>query len=126
MVFIFIFATAGLLIWAAIKPWVEKWVDVSILDGMFRIRTPADIWLYRVRENEEAIYQCRVRVIAELEVMDRFSVHKKADVFSIQRWRHGLDAHFGSDYERCITASCLQLSLAARCVGQSIRAFHRY
>ena len=29
VVFIFIFATAGLLIWAAIKPWVGKWVDVS-------------------------------------------------------------------------------------------------
>lgn len=27
VVFIFIFATAGLLIWAAIKPWVGKWVD---------------------------------------------------------------------------------------------------
>ena len=29
VVFIFIFATAGLLIWAAIKPWVGKLVDVS-------------------------------------------------------------------------------------------------
>lgn len=29
VVFIFIFATAGLLIWAALKPWVEKWVEVS-------------------------------------------------------------------------------------------------
>lgn len=29
MVFIFIFATAGLLIWAAAKPWVGKWVEVS-------------------------------------------------------------------------------------------------
>lgn len=27
VVFIFIFATAGLLIWAAIKPWVGKWAD---------------------------------------------------------------------------------------------------
>ncbi|CAF9921125.1 hypothetical protein IMSHALPRED_005089 [Imshaugia aleurites] len=27
VVFIFIFATAGLLMWAAIKPWVGKWVD---------------------------------------------------------------------------------------------------
>lgn len=29
VVFIFIFATSGLLIWAAMKPWVGKWVDVS-------------------------------------------------------------------------------------------------
>lgn len=29
VVFIFIFATAGLLIFAAVQPWVEKWVEVS-------------------------------------------------------------------------------------------------
>ena len=28
VVLIFIFATAGLLIWAAVKPWVGKWVEV--------------------------------------------------------------------------------------------------
>ncbi|KAL8831708.1 MAG: hypothetical protein Q9191_000718 [Dirinaria sp. TL-2023a] len=28
VVFIFIFATAGLLGWAAVKPWVGKWVEV--------------------------------------------------------------------------------------------------
>ncbi len=26
--FIFIFATAGLLGWAAIKPWVAEWIEV--------------------------------------------------------------------------------------------------
>ena len=31
VVFIFIFATAGLLGWAALKPWVGKWVEVSNL-----------------------------------------------------------------------------------------------
>lgn len=31
VVFIFIFATAGLLIWAAVKPWVGRWVEVSFL-----------------------------------------------------------------------------------------------
>lgn len=37
VVFIFIFATAGLLGWAAIKPWVGKWVEVSpMLDLMGR------------------------------------------------------------------------------------------
>lgn len=40
--FIFIFATAGLLIWAAIKPWVGKWVAVSFLDGMLRSENTAD------------------------------------------------------------------------------------
>lgn len=29
VVFIFIFATVGLLAWAAIKPWVGKWVEVG-------------------------------------------------------------------------------------------------
>lgn len=29
VVFIFIFATAGLLVWAAVKPWVGRWVKVS-------------------------------------------------------------------------------------------------
>lgn len=31
VVFIFIFATAGLLIWAAVRPWVGRWVEVSCL-----------------------------------------------------------------------------------------------
>lgn len=29
VVFIFIAATAGLLGWAAVRPWVGKWVEVS-------------------------------------------------------------------------------------------------
>lgn len=29
MVFIFIFATGGLLAWALLKPWVEKYIEVS-------------------------------------------------------------------------------------------------
>ena len=37
VVFIFIFATAGLLIWAAIKPWVGKWIDVSIFPCPSRV-----------------------------------------------------------------------------------------
>jgi len=35
VVFIFIFATAGLLIWAAIKPWVGKWVEVRLAVGRY-------------------------------------------------------------------------------------------
>jgi hypothetical protein len=29
VVFIFIFATGGLLAWALLKPWVEKYIEVS-------------------------------------------------------------------------------------------------
>ncbi|EMC92615.1 hypothetical protein BAUCODRAFT_151040 [Baudoinia panamericana UAMH 10762] len=36
VVFIFIFATGGLLIWAAIKPWVEKWRENAGAGGSTR------------------------------------------------------------------------------------------
>jgi len=29
VVFIFIIATGGLLVWAALKPWLEKWVEAA-------------------------------------------------------------------------------------------------
>ncbi|KAL2218047.1 hypothetical protein M432DRAFT_412842 [Thermoascus aurantiacus ATCC 26904] len=29
VVFIFIFATSGLLTWAALRPWVEKWIEAA-------------------------------------------------------------------------------------------------
>ena len=35
VVFIFIIATAGLLGWALIKPWVEKWLEVRLRGGPF-------------------------------------------------------------------------------------------
>lgn len=31
VVFIFIFATVGLLGWSAVKPWVAGWVEVGLL-----------------------------------------------------------------------------------------------
>lgn len=66
VVFIFIFATAGLLLWAAVKPWVGKWINVSLLDGFGRSGTlQLTHWLYRVRRNDGAIYRCRAMVIAE-------------------------------------------------------------
>jgi len=38
VVFIFIFATVGLLGWAAVRPWVERWMQVShewyLTDGL--------------------------------------------------------------------------------------------
>lgn len=56
MVFIFIFATAGLLIWAAIKPWVGRWVDVSVLPVLGTIMlSPLD----RLPENGRVMYQSR-------------------------------------------------------------------
>ena len=77
VVLIFIFATAGLLIWAAVKPWVGKWVEVS-LDEM-RILS---LWLrldwliyvlYRVRESGGAIYRFPVRGMHECVcVSERF------------------------------------------------------
>ena len=30
VVFIFIFATAGLLAWAAMKPWIGRWLEVRV------------------------------------------------------------------------------------------------
>lgn len=56
VVFIFIFATAGLLIWAAIKPWVRKWVDVSSICGTSRLGTTANgLALQSARERRSYI-----------------------------------------------------------------------
>lgn len=44
VVFIFIFATAGLLIWAAVKPWVGKWVEVSLVAFLFKVGDVANLW----------------------------------------------------------------------------------
>lgn len=32
VVFIFIFATVGLLIYASVRPWVEKWTEVRVTE----------------------------------------------------------------------------------------------
>ena len=42
VVFVFIFATAGLLIWAAVKPWVGKWMEVSGPDQGHQLHGRAD------------------------------------------------------------------------------------
>ena len=34
--FVFIFATAGLLLWAAIKPWVSRWFEVGAMIPSWR------------------------------------------------------------------------------------------
>lgn len=58
VVFIFIFATAGLLIWAGIRPWVGRWIDVSpsvviiFSTGRWLIRALAE------RERKEKLHPC--------------------------------------------------------------------
>ena len=63
VVLIFIFATAGLLIWAAAKPWVGKWVEVR-RECTLRCEDLAN-GMCRVRESAVAIYRSRVRGIPE-------------------------------------------------------------
>ena len=63
VVLIFIFATAGLLIWAAVKPWVGKWVEVrwgyTLCDQGFTNL------VCRMRESGGATYRFRVKAIPE-------------------------------------------------------------
>ncbi len=55
--FIFIFATAGLLIWAAVKPWVERGIEVSELSHA-GVGWAGDLWLMVdvEREGAEGLY----------------------------------------------------------------------
>lgn len=60
VVFIFIFATAGLLAWAVVKPWVSKWIEVCFLPLSCQL-VPAAFspWWFiraRLRETEELIF----------------------------------------------------------------------
>ena len=63
VVLIFIFATAGLLIWAAVKPWVGKWVEVR--RGNNACGQGSTNMLCRARESGEATYRFRVKAIPE-------------------------------------------------------------
>lgn len=66
VVFIFIFATAGLLIWAAIRPWVGRWIDVSpSVIIVCSHRRVADMGFARAREKGEATFLCLVKGILE-------------------------------------------------------------
>lgn len=58
IVFIFIFATVGLLIWAAIRPWVGRWYEVRsqsdvqseyCIDIQTERKSTRDVWAYRWR-----------------------------------------------------------------------------
>ena len=84
VVFIFIFATAGLLIWAAIKPWVGKWVDVSFLFSTNQAQNYS--WPFGSTECErtkelytgfESVWQLRLDV----------TVYPGEGSLCIQRWR---------------------------------------
>ena len=57
VVFIFIFATVGLLVWAAVKPWVSKWVDVSFVgfEVILRQDGATNFDICRARGAREAI-----------------------------------------------------------------------
>lgn len=98
MVFIFIFATASLLIWAAIKPWVGKWIDVSLLYGICRgLGLKLTFWIYRVREKEGAIYRCRIRVIPEPELIERCYIRGRRAYSAYSVGVVALVADFGSN-----------------------------
>lgn len=56
VVFIFIFATAGLLGWAAVKPWVGKWVEVRFVNP----------FLYFLLSSEVGIRQCEEKTLITL------------------------------------------------------------
>ena len=63
MVFIFIIATVGLLVWAAVRPWVRKWIDVSTLQPSRSARMSGEsLTLSRLPKNAEAIYLLLVAI----------------------------------------------------------------
>ena len=59
VVFIFIIATVGLLVWAAAKPWITKGLHVGGLDA-FATCSYTDYWVRRPLESGAATYPCRV------------------------------------------------------------------
>lgn len=90
MVLIFIFATAGLLIWAAVKPWVGKWVEVRWDEGASCVIKAWANVLCRVRESAGAIYPFLLKAIHEGAVgvsMSGFRLAGHLDFDVAQRWR---------------------------------------
>lgn len=78
VVFIFIIATAGLLGWAAIKPWVGGWIEVSAPAGYAAttLMTPA-----RVPRNGEATFLSRMKVTIKSQEPNRKQGKKPGGVF---------------------------------------------
>lgn len=67
VVFVFIVATAGLLLWAAVKPWMGRWVEVSLsFLVLVRVREGLLMWFGRARGRGEVIFLCLVREITEV------------------------------------------------------------
>lgn len=60
IVFIFIFATSGLLAWALFRPWVQKWLEVSYSISYWLV-VYAD--LFRLLGKDDSIFLSRSPVI---------------------------------------------------------------
>lgn len=61
VVFIFIFATGGLLGWAALRPWIEKWLEVRMhqILGCVAFGLCADtFWFMTGCKRAEIVYTC--------------------------------------------------------------------
>ena len=102
VVFIFIVATAGLLIWAAAKPWIGKWVEVSYR-SLGTIES-ADGMVCRVQESVVAIYRSRARARHERRSFQRVTAY-----FALALIRQSVGAgRVGYQHERV----CLQSILA--------------
>ncbi|KAF2786029.1 hypothetical protein K505DRAFT_319108 [Melanomma pulvis-pyrius CBS 109.77] len=72
VVFVFIFATVGLLSYAAIRPWIDQWAAVSRNWGLYLNGLPVcGYWeldpyilmLHREPENDERTSPCQVKLI---------------------------------------------------------------
>lgn len=61
IVFIFIFATSGLLAWALFRPWVQKWLEVSFHFISYWLIVHAD--LFRLLGKDDNLFLSRSPVI---------------------------------------------------------------
>lgn len=55
IVFIFIFATSGLLAWALFRPWIQKWLEVCF---RFMYSGRSCMLIYQGCKGKAAIYSC--------------------------------------------------------------------
>ena len=82
------------------------------------------VWPYRVRENEGAIYQCRVRVTVEPEVMQRLVMRARVfSAYSIGVRTVGSFLETVGYWDFCIMAWDVTESEKCR---ESVRAFHQF
>jgi len=67
VVFIFIFATVGLLMWAAVRPWIGQWIEVGLLLWVLKHHTDLND---NSHDAGHLMHQCRVRTTSN-ELNDR-------------------------------------------------------